>query len=183
MAAPSAGTSIDARSGTVTSTPAGTSRNTPSVQFAAFPAANFSSPDTTEPRCASTSSGRSATIRARLPNTTPSGSSASLSSSPAGCCSRQVGIEPAQVRVAPGLVAVGRNRQRLIALERRRALAREPGRLRHRLRHPTEPSICSWISRFSSTAYSSGSSFVIGSTNPETIIAEASSSDSPRLIR
>ena len=94
-----------------------------------------------------------------------------------------VGIEPAQVRVAPGLVAVGRNRQRLIALERRRALAREPGRLRHRLRHPTEPSICSWISRFSSTAYSSGSSLVIGSTNPETIIAEASSSDSPRLIR
>src|SRR6185436_2912123 len=48
---------------------------------------------------------------------------------------------------------------------------------------PTEPSICSWISRFISTAYSSGSSFVIGSTKPETIIAEASVSESPRDIR
>ena len=48
---------------------------------------------------------------------------------------------------------------------------------------PTEPSICSWISRFISTAYSSGSSFVIGSTKPETIIALASASESPRLIR
>ena len=48
---------------------------------------------------------------------------------------------------------------------------------------PTEPSICSWISRFISTAYSSGSSFVIGSTKPETIIAEASASESPRDIR
>ena len=36
---------------------------------------------------------------------------------------------------------------------------------------PTEPSIWSWISRFISTAYSSGSSLVIGSTKPETIIA------------
>ena len=32
---------------------------------------------------------------------------------------------------------------------------------------PTEPSICSWIRRFISTAYSSGSSFVIGSTKPD----------------
>ncbi len=48
---------------------------------------------------------------------------------------------------------------------------------------PTDPSIWSWISRFSSTAYSSGSSFVIGSTKPETIIAAASASESPRLIR
>ena len=48
---------------------------------------------------------------------------------------------------------------------------------------PTEPSICSWISRFISTAYSSGSSLVIGSTKPETIIAEASVSESPRDIR
>src|SRR6266516_1192805 len=48
---------------------------------------------------------------------------------------------------------------------------------------PTEPSICSWISRFISTAYSSGSSFVIGSTKPLTIIALASASVRPRDIR
>src|SRR2546425_7274098 len=48
---------------------------------------------------------------------------------------------------------------------------------------PTEPSICSWISRFISTAYSSGSSFVIGSTKPDTIRADASASESPRDIR
>ena len=48
---------------------------------------------------------------------------------------------------------------------------------------PTEPSIWSWISLFISTAYSSGSSFVIGSTKPETIIALASASEIPRLIR
>src|SRR5215210_3057270 len=48
---------------------------------------------------------------------------------------------------------------------------------------PTDPSICNWIRRFISTAYSSGSSFVIGSTKPETTIAEASASDSPRDIR
>ena len=50
-------------------------------------------------------------------------------------------------------------------------------------RYPTEPSICSWIRRFISTAYSSGSSFVIGSTKPLTIIADASDSESPRDIR
>src|SRR4051812_26308975 len=48
---------------------------------------------------------------------------------------------------------------------------------------PTEPSIWSWISRFISTAYSSGSSFVIGSTKPLTIIALASASVSPRDMR
>ena len=48
---------------------------------------------------------------------------------------------------------------------------------------PTDPSICSWIRRFISTAYSSGSSLVIGSTKPETIIADASASESPRDIR
>src|ERR671937_553720 len=53
-----------------------------------------------------------------------------------------------------------------------------------RLAHyPTDPSICSWISRFISTAYSSGSSFVIGSTKPLTISADASASESPRDIR
>ena len=45
------------------------------------------------------------------------------------------------------------------------------------------PSIWSWISRFISTAYSSGSSFVIGSTKPLTTIADASASERPRDIR
>ena len=48
---------------------------------------------------------------------------------------------------------------------------------------PTAPSICSSISRLSSSAYSIGSSRAIGSTNPRTIMAIASSSVSPRLIR
>jgi hypothetical protein len=52
-----------------------------------------------------------------------------------------------------------------------------------RAHYPTEPSIWSRISRFISTAYSSGSSLVIGSTKPETIIADASASERPRLIR
>jgi hypothetical protein len=51
------------------------------------------------------------------------------------------------------------------------------------LRQPTEPSIWIWIKRFISTAYSSGSSFTIGSMKPATIIAEASDWDSPRDIR
>ena len=48
---------------------------------------------------------------------------------------------------------------------------------------PTAPSICSSISRFSSSAYSIGSSRAIGSTKPRTIVAIASSSVMPRLIR
>ena len=48
---------------------------------------------------------------------------------------------------------------------------------------PTAPSICSSISRLSSSAYSIGSSRAMGSTKPRTIIAIASSSVSPRLIR
>src|SRR5207247_5672752 len=51
------------------------------------------------------------------------------------------------------------------------------------LDQPTDPSICIWISRFISTAYSSGSSFVIGSTNPEPNIGAASGSARPRLMR
>ena len=50
-------------------------------------------------------------------------------------------------------------------------------------RQPTEPSIWSSIRRLSSTAYSMGSSRVMGSMNPFTIIAVASTSDRPRLIR
>ncbi len=49
--------------------------------------------------------------------------------------------------------------------------------------YPTAPSICSSISRFSSSAYSIGSSLAIGSTKPRTTIAMASSSVMPRLIR
>ena len=59
-------------------------------------------------------------------------------------------------------------------------------RLDHRRcgRHqPTAPSICSSISRLSSSAYSIGSSLAIGSTKPRTIIAIASSCSMPRDIR
>ena len=49
--------------------------------------------------------------------------------------------------------------------------------------HPTAPSIWSSMSRFSSIAYSMGSSRAIGSTNPRTIMAIASSSLSPRVMR
>ncbi len=48
---------------------------------------------------------------------------------------------------------------------------------------PTAPSICSSIRRFSSRAYSIGSSRAIGSMKPRTIIAIASSSLIPRDIR
>ncbi len=48
---------------------------------------------------------------------------------------------------------------------------------------PTAPSICSSISRLSSSAYSMGSSLAMGSTKPRTIIAIASNSLRPRLIR
>jgi glutamine phosphoribosylpyrophosphate amidotransferase len=50
-------------------------------------------------------------------------------------------------------------------------------------RQPTAPSICSSISRFSSSAYSIGSSRAMGSTNPRTMVAAASSSVMPRLMR
>ncbi len=48
---------------------------------------------------------------------------------------------------------------------------------------PTAPSICSSMSRFSSRAYSIGSSRAIGSTKPRTMVAAASSSVMPRLLR
>ena len=51
------------------------------------------------------------------------------------------------------------------------------------LRHPIEPSICSSIRRFISTAYSIGSSLTIGSMKPLTISLPASSSEMPWLIR
>ena len=49
--------------------------------------------------------------------------------------------------------------------------------------HPTDPSICSSISRFISTAYSIGSSLTSGSIKPLTIIVLASASESPRLFK
>ena len=52
-----------------------------------------------------------------------------------------------------------------------------------RLRYPTEFSICNSMRRLSSRAYSIGNSRAIGSTKPRTIIAMASVSSSPRLIR
>ena len=61
-----------------------------------------------------------------------------------------------------------------------------PDPICNRLNHapyPTEPSISSSIRRFSSTAYSSGSSLAIGSMNPRTMSAIASSSVIPRLVR
>lgn len=48
---------------------------------------------------------------------------------------------------------------------------------------PTEPSICSSMSRLHSTAYSIGSVRVIGSMKPLTTMLIACSSDRPRLIR
>lgn len=49
--------------------------------------------------------------------------------------------------------------------------------------YPTLPSISSSIRRFISTAYSRGSKRTIGSMKPFTIIALASSSGIPRLMR
>ena len=48
---------------------------------------------------------------------------------------------------------------------------------------PTAPSICSSMRRFSSRAYSMGSSRAMGSTNPRTIMAMASVSVMPRDMR
>ena len=94
-----------------------------------------------------------------------------------------VRIEAAEVREAPRLLAIGRDRERLVRRPGSLAGTRQPGGLGRRRHQPTDPSICNWISRFISTAYSSGSSLVIGSMKPDTIIAEASSSERPRLIR
>ena len=58
-----------------------------------------------------------------------------------------------------------------------------PSPLRSDYHQPTAPSICSSMSRLSSSAYSIGSSLAIGSTNPRTTIAIASSSVRPRLIK
>ena len=57
------------------------------------------------------------------------------------------------------------------------------GRLVEDRCQPTAPSIWSSISRLSSSAYSIGSSRAMGSTKPRTMVAAASSSVMPRLIR
>src|SRR5207342_3737661 len=95
----------------------------------------------------------------------------------------RVRVEAAEVREAPRLLAVGRDRERLVRRPGSLAGTRQPGGLGRRRHQPTEPSIWSWISRFISTAYSSGSSLVMGSTKPLTIIALASASVSPRDMR
>src|SRR5262249_8730422 len=91
----------------------------------------------------------------------------------------------AQLKLRPGAVPDLREPERL-PVEPGRALEIGDGNgdeIRPLDDQPTDPSICSWISRFISTAYSSGSSLVIGSTKPETIIADASASERPRDIR
>lgn len=51
------------------------------------------------------------------------------------------------------------------------------------INYPIDPSISNEINLFNSTAYSIGSSFVNGSTNPMTIISVASDSLIPLLIK
>ncbi len=207
MRAPASGFSTTSRSGRPTSTPAGTYTNAPPLQVAEFSAMKRSRRSSTLPRWRSTSSPCVSTASSSDESTTPaaraSSSRRTCTTSPPRCTSspavsrspstvsaraaasarrltRREGIEvdAAQRGVAPVLVLERRQGR---AFERRACLAAalfEP--CGHQ---PTEPSICSWIRRFISTAYSSGSSLVIGSTKPATIIAEASASESPRLRR
>lgn len=101
-------------------------------------------------------------------------------------------LEPGQRGEPPVLLAAGRDREEPVEVaraERRGVHGQGVAAGRQRLDglqahgQPTAPSICSSISRLSSSAYSMGSSRAIGSTKPRTIIAIASSSDRPRLIR
>src|SRR4029453_18021138 len=97
----------------------------------------------------------------------------------------QVERDVARFELGPAFLEIRRVDTQRLAVERLRPLHVLP-RHRHEVgpfNHPTEPSIWSWISRFISTAYSSGSSFVIGSTKPETTTADAPASDRPRDIR
>ncbi len=97
-----------------------------------------------------------------------------------------IGMQPPQPpkgRKAPVFLPPGRDRE----FRPLRMQSRDRGRGFHgpleRAHQPTAPSIWSSISRFSSSAYSMGSSRAIGSTKPRTIVAAASSSVMPRLIR
>src|SRR5690606_15534980 len=97
--------------------------------------------------------------------------------------------EALQLAVAPLLVAGRGERRRLVRAERRPTLVGQPTRLveardqllhggradrrvaYERLHQPTLPSISSSMRRFSSTAYSSGSSLATGSRKPRTMSA------------
>ena len=144
-------------------------------------------------RRAITACGRSSTLRAFRPGAN--------GSSPPSVERAEVGAPPQLEppvregqarghlgRLAPLLQRPGRLVRARGALQRQRGPGVEPAR--HRLRrgprvgrHPTEPSIWSWMRRFISTAYSIGSSFTTGSMKPATIIAAASSLGTPRLVR
>ena len=93
------------------------------------------------------------------------------------------GARPVSVRrSAPGRRCPGRHRDaRARTFLRSQHLRGDRGLIRHR--QPTAPSICSSIRRLSSSAYSIGSSRAIGSTKPRTMVAIASSSVMPRLMR
>src|SRR5438093_618331 len=103
-----------------------------------------------------------------------------------------VGVEAADVGAPPLLVGLARHGQPLVRLQRLPPDVAQPARFALELvqglrvdrhRQPTEPSISSWMRRFSSTAYSRGSSLVNGSMKPLTIIVSASARGIPRLIR
>src|SRR5205814_614823 len=103
-----------------------------------------------------------------------------------------VGVESADVGAPPLLVGLARHGQALVRVQRLPPDVAQPARFALELvqglrvdRHvyPTEPSISSCIRRFSSTAYSRGSSLVNGSMKPLTIIVSASARVMPRLIR
>ncbi len=95
--------------------------------------------------------------------------------------------QPLERREAPDLLTTGRHR---VGVDVERPVRVQVGlhaldleRVLNERHQPTAPSICSSMSRFSSRAYSIGSSLAIGSTKPRTIIAIASSSAMPRDIR
>src|SRR4051794_29572503 len=77
-----------------------------------------------------------------------------------------VEVEPREVGELPA--------RRALELRKRWKLGERRGA------HPMEPSICNSMRRFISTAYSIGSSLVIGSMKPFTMSFEASSSGIPR---
>src|SRR5437660_1179885 len=101
-------------------------------------------------------------------------------------------VEPADVGAPPFLIGLAWHRQAFEGLEGILPPVAQPdgvppecfqGLRCESHRQPTEPSISSWMRRFSSTAYSSGSSLVNGSMKPLTIMVSASARGIPRLIR
>src|SRR4029077_153470 len=101
-------------------------------------------------------------------------------------------VDAAHVSPAPLLIGLARHRKPFVIGKGAFAATAQPvgfaldllqGFCCQSQSYPTEPSISSWMSRLSSTAYSSGSSFVKGSMNPLTIIVSASLRVMPRLIK